>query len=290
MSAGTQIDYAALAKQAGAVNSQPAAPQDYAALAKQAGATDSQAPRAVPSSWRQPKDPFSGQSYGPMMPPQMATAIENQNRLQGRVGQVQNLVTTPVSNAVAAESGMEGIKALSEMTPGMKAAKAVQAFQGLSGDIGSHPVQVTDKLAGALADIKQGADTGLNIPSVVNKLVTRLSDVEEGPLTYDEARQFYSNLGDLAASDKMAMNAKAQRLVFGVQHALGETIADTTEQANKLSVYQGAMKDFASAKSAEEKLGIIKDWAGKVLKTGAIGAGMGAGYEGIKFLHDLIGQ
>jgi len=42
MSAGAQIDYAALAKQAGAINSQPAGSIDYAALAKQAGAVSSQ--------------------------------------------------------------------------------------------------------------------------------------------------------------------------------------------------------------------------------------------------------
>src|SRR5579859_3930156 len=44
MSAGAQIDYAALAKQAGAIKSQPAGDVDYAALAKQAGAVGSQAP------------------------------------------------------------------------------------------------------------------------------------------------------------------------------------------------------------------------------------------------------
>jgi hypothetical protein len=50
--ADTPIDYAALAKQAGAIDSQPAPPTsqnsgvDYAALAKQAGATDYQAPQS----------------------------------------------------------------------------------------------------------------------------------------------------------------------------------------------------------------------------------------------------
>jgi|SRR5216684_1946352 len=46
MSDGAQIDYEALAKQAGAIGSKPAS-MDYAALAKQAGATDSQPPPAA---------------------------------------------------------------------------------------------------------------------------------------------------------------------------------------------------------------------------------------------------
>jgi hypothetical protein len=58
MSAGTQIDYAALAKQAGAISSQPI-PQsggvDYTALAKQAGAVSSQAPQ-LDSFWRRQYD------------------------------------------------------------------------------------------------------------------------------------------------------------------------------------------------------------------------------------------
>ena len=63
MANGTQtIDYAALAKQAGAISSQPppqaAGNVDYAALAKQAGAIDSQpAPPAQSQTQEQPKIP-----------------------------------------------------------------------------------------------------------------------------------------------------------------------------------------------------------------------------------------
>lgn len=241
----------------------------------EAATNKAQGPIATPSSWRQPKDPFSGQPFGQMMPPEMATTVENQNRLQGRAGQMQNLVTTPVSNAVAAGDIATAIPELARLTPAMKISSAGGAFSALQKEIGTHPVQMTDKLAGALADIKQGADTGLQMPSVVNKLVTRLSNVEEGPLTYQEARQFYSNMGDLAASDRMAMNAKAQRLLSGVQHALGETIADTAEQAGKTSEYQAAMKGFSSAKSAQEKLEFLKGLAGKAAVGAAASAGAG---------------
>lgn len=48
MSNGAQPDYAALAKQAGAINSLPPGGVDYAALAKQAGAISSQAPGPKP--------------------------------------------------------------------------------------------------------------------------------------------------------------------------------------------------------------------------------------------------
>lgn len=243
-------------------------------------------PIATPTSWRQPKDPFSGQPFGSMMPPEMASAVEKSNRLQGRAGQVQNLVQTPVSNAVGAVDIAGAVPELAKLTPAMKASRAGGALNALEKEIGSHPVQMTDKLAGALADIKQGADTGLQMPSVVNKLVTRLSNVEEGPLTYQEARQFYSNMGDLAASDRMAMNAKGQRLLFQVQHALGDTIADTTERAGNLPVYQGAMKDFASAKSAEEKIEVLKDFALKFGKAaGWIGGGGYGLYQAAKELQ-----
>lgn len=269
---------------------QASAPPISASQAVAAGTIPTQ-PAAVPTSWRQPKDPFSGQPYGNPVPPEVAADMEARDRLQGRAGQIQNISTTPVSNAVAAESGAEGILKASELGPGLKSLKAIHAFQGLTEDIGSHPVQMTDQLANSLANLKQGADTGLNMPPVVNKLVTRLADVDEGPLTYSEARQFYSNMGDLAASDRMAMNAKAQRLLLAVQHSLGDTIADTTERASKLSVYRGAMADFASAKSAEEKLDVLKNWATKAGLGAVASAGAGAlAAGGYKLYQDFTGK
>jgi hypothetical protein len=59
VSATQTIDYAALAKQAGAINSRPAGNVDYAALAKQAGAITSQPAQQRTSVWQDIHDAFT---------------------------------------------------------------------------------------------------------------------------------------------------------------------------------------------------------------------------------------
>jgi hypothetical protein len=62
MSPGAQVDYEALAKQAGAISSQPAAQSgvDYEALAKQAGAIDSQPPASTQAAQPTPNPYVQG--------------------------------------------------------------------------------------------------------------------------------------------------------------------------------------------------------------------------------------
>lgn len=256
-------------------NVQPIQQETFSNVAPIAGVAQA---GASPASWRQPKDPFSGQPFGSPVPPEMASAIEKSNRLQGRSGQVQNLIQTPVTNAVGAVDIAGAVPELAKLTPAMKMSKAGGVFNALEKEIGDHPVQMTDKLGDALRDLKFVADTGPNPPPVINKLVTRMADLEKGPLTYSEARSFYSNIGDLSASEKMATNGKMMRVLSPVQRALGETIADTAERAGKLSIYQGAMKDFANAATAEEKVEALKNFA---LKFGKAAGWVGGGGYGL---------
>ena len=173
--------------------------------------------------------------------------------------------------------GSEAVDIAKDVLPSTE--RAGQAFQDLKSAIGENPVEITDKLGDALSQMKEGIDTGLNAPSVVNKLVTRLADTEEGPLTYSEARQFYSNMGDLATSEKMAANAKMQRLIYQVQHALGESIANTAESAGQLNQYKGAMSEFAKAKGLQEVGSNAVDVAKKAAIPALFGAGGMAAYN-----------
>lgn len=156
------------------------------------------------------------------------------------------------------------------------ASDARQAFQELEGTLGQHTVAMTDELKTALDDLKEFTDvTGRNPPSVVTKLVTRMADTEQGPLTYKEARIAYSDLSDLSASDKMNANAKLSRLVIPVKQALGNAIGQTADAAGLLQKYQTAMKDFSQSQQMTE-------FGQKILKALA-GAGISVGaYETIK--------
>lgn len=189
-------------------------------------------------------------------------------------------VTTAEKGAAAVGRGVEAIKAA---TPAAKIAKGADIFKELKSTIGEHTVEMTDNLSKALFDIKEAVDTGATLPSPINKFVTRIADLEQPPLTYSEARSFYSNIGDLAASDKMAMNDKGRRLLNQFRAALGDTIAATAENASKLHDYRTAMSTFAQGKKREEQLEIAKEFAKdialKTLKLGAAGAAAKAGWD-----------
>lgn len=156
--------------------------------------------------------------------------------------------------------------------------RAAGNFQELEGAIGQHTVAMTDKLKDAFDDLKEFTDvTGRNPPPVVNKLMTRMADTTQPPLTYKEARMAYSDLSDLSVSDKMQANAKMNRLLIPLKKALGDSIAQTTDQAGKLGQYQEAMKEFFSASRITDFGQKIKDaLSNRAVQTGLGVAGGGA--------------
>jgi hypothetical protein len=162
--------------------------------------------------------------------------------------------------------------------------KAEQGFKELAGALNSHSVEMTDRLANAAADIKDAADTGSTLPSVVNKFMTRISEEGGGPISYKEARQFYHNVSELSASERMAARPSDLRLLNEFKNALGEAIGSTADAAGRLEQYQQTMKDFARAKGVQE----AAKTAVKYLAP-AIGGG-GALYQGWRMLKDMSGN
>ena len=212
------------------------------------------------------------------------TALGNAAQFVGMAGSTAAGLMGPTEGASAAE-------AVSKALPTTSTQGASQAFQELKGTIGTHSVAMTDRLANSLADIKDAVDTGSTLPSVINKFVTRIADTDEGPLTYKEARQFYSNVSTLSASEKMATKGNDLRLLQEFKHALGETIGDTADNAGRLQQYQGAMSDFANAKQWQGRADIVKNVAKKaVIRTIEGGLATAGGYGVWRALKDLAGE
>ena len=186
----------------------------------------------------------------------------------------------------AGQAASEAGQAISEAMPAAKMAAARQQFQQLSGALGNHTVAMTDRLGNAMDAVKQAADTGSTLPSVINKFVTRIADVDKGPLTYDEARQFYHNVSELSATEKMAAKPSDLRLIQEFKHSLGETIGNTADQAGQLQKYQQAMQGFAQGAQGQARLQQAKDLALKVGGEAVLGA---AGLYGAKKLYDIFG-
>lgn len=214
---------------------------------------------------------------------QEGEGLKKQPTVLGNAAQLGTMAGTVAMDLGIGPGMAEGASAISDAIP--SAGRAGQAFQELKGAIGNHTVAVTDKLADTLSEIKDAVDTGSSLPSVINKFVTRIADVDEGPLTYKEARQFYSNVSDLSASEKMAAKGKDLRLVNLFKYALGESISNTAQAAGRLEQYQGAMSEYAKSMRIADAMDKVKDIATKAAVTAGAG---GAGYAGYKAVKDVL--
>jgi hypothetical protein len=227
--------------------------------------------------WDEIKAGLAGAQEGGGLPKQ-PTALGNAAQFAGMVG-------TEAGQLGIGPGLAEGASAIQNAIP--SAEKAGQTFQELKGAIGNHTVAVTDRMADTLSEIKSAVDTGSTLPSVINKFVTRIADTDEGPLTYKEARQFYSNVSDLSASEKMASKGKDLRLINMFKYALGDSISQTADSAGRLQDYQQAMSQYSSAKKIENAVETAKEIATKAGITAATGA---AGYAGYRAIRDIFGQ
>ena len=250
-----------------------------------AGATSLSADTRGPfrRAWDEIKGGLTAAQPGEGLKPQ-PTALGNAAEFVGMAGSTAAGLMGPEEGASAAEK-------ISNALPTTSTKGAVQGFKELQGAIGNHTVAMTDRLANSLADIKDAVDTGSTLPPVINKFVTRIADLDEGPLTYKEARQFYSNVSQLSASERMAAKPNDLRLIQEFKHALGETVSDTAANAGRLQQYQGAMSDFANAKQWQGRFEAMSDVAKKAVIRSIEGAlAGGGGYGAYRVLKDLFGS
>jgi hypothetical protein len=273
----------------GVYNGNPQTVGDFMAslplgLARVAKGTGELAPGSKGSVGQGAKDIVGGGLQAATMPLAVGSPVEAEAAASGAAN-VAGKVSSAAGKAVNAAKDVAGLNAETTL------AKAGEQFNELRGAIGQHTVQMTDKLKDSLDAIKAEVDSGISMPQVVNKFMTRMADVDKGPLTYDEARAFYKNVGDLSASERMSINRNAGRLINGFRTALGETIQNTAEAAGKLEQYQSAMEGWSKGASDAERLDKIKELVTKYGAKAAEGAaGVAGGYGLYRELKDLFGE
>lgn len=251
---GQTIDYEALAKQAGAISSQPAqsGDVDYAALAKQAGAINSEP---------------AGMKMGSIPKP--------------NAQDVANRLTKEYVPAMQMAMGGGGIKTVGEGAVGLaKAAipnveRAGQAFKEVSSVVGQHTVPVTNALSDALMQYHQLVEAGGSRSLAVSKLLNRLTIPGKAPLNYEEARLFASNISRLSADEAQRLTPVMKRAVGQIAGSLNEAISATAQSAGKLEQYQAAMKEYSQAKTLAARMEVLKKYAFRGALAAA-GGGMAA--------------
>jgi hypothetical protein len=157
--------------------------------------------------------------------------------------------------------------------------RAGQAFSEVEAAAGDHPVNINPAGEQALK-IQELAQSGGSMPKVVKDFLKRVTDPEEGPLTYSEARKFYSNATRISADEANRLTPAMKRQLSIFTQTLGSSIADTAGAAGKMEQYQGAMGEYRNASRLRSAKEAMVDYVVKpAIKAIPYGAGAAAGYK-----------
>lgn len=123
-------------------------------------------------------------------------------------------------------------------------AQASAKFQQVMGAARGQPVEVKESgnVAARIWDMSQ---RGGSRPKVITDFVKRMTDPEKGPLTYEEARDFYSNASKLSADEMKRLTPKLRFEVTKFARALDAEIRATAGAAGKGEQYGQAMREYA---------------------------------------------
>lgn len=152
-------------------------------------------------------------------------------------------------------------------------------FEDVMSAAKDQPVNLTRSLQ-PLERIQQLTSRGGPTVGAADKLYNRINTTN--PLSYEEARDFYSNLSGLSANDKMSLNPTMKRELGNFTGAFKEDIGDTAASAGKGEEYNKAMRDYARASQLKD----LRERAMKYAIPALLGAG-GATVVG-SALRDLL--
>jgi hypothetical protein len=171
----------------------------------------------------------------------------------------------------------EAVGEASNLLP--SAERAGQSLQGVMSVARNNPVDVAGPGNVAL-EIDKVAGRGGWLPKVVRDFLKRTTDPTKGPLTYEEARDFYQNATRLSADETNRLTPNAKRMIGKFTKALGDSVRGTAADAGQLKQYESGMKEYYRAMRTERQWGALKKYAIKPAIRGLpYGAGLAGGYE-----------
>jgi hypothetical protein len=121
------------------------------------------------------------------------------------------------------------------------------------------PVDVA-KVGDQALEIQSLAKSGGRMPKVVNDFLRRVTDPEQPPLTYEEARKFYTNASRLSSQEYQNLTPVMQRAVGEFTKHLGDSLQGAAEEAGVGKQYRSAMTEYAAAKRWQARGQMLKDF------------------------------
>lgn len=175
----------------------------------------------------------------------------------------------------AAEFGAEFLIPVTKVGQAAKAmlpsrARAGAKFEQVMQHAKDVPVDV-GKTGDVALRVQELADRGASMPQVVRKFLRRTTDPAQGPMTYSEARDFYSNISRLSADEFKRMTPVVQREVAQMREALDKALYGAADTVGRGADYLSAMTEYGRASKGRKAVDAVKDTAVKAGITGAAG-------------------
>jgi hypothetical protein len=164
--------------------------------------------------------------------------------------------------------------AVRAIAPSAKIAEAGTALESVSKAAGHLPIDVAGPGQAAL-DAERLASAGGTMPKVMSDFLERTSNPQKPPLTFSEARDFYSNASRLSSAEYSSLTPVMQRAVGDFRAALDASLTKTAGQVGMGDVYDQAMQQYRTAMQRQATIRELKGVAKGVVKEG-IGVGAGS--------------
>lgn len=126
------------------------------------------------------------------------------------------------------------------------AARAAGKFQDVMSAARNVPIDISGPGNVAL-NIQKLAEHGGTMPRAVTQFLRRVTDPEKGPLNYEDARLFASNISRLSADEFGRLTPVVAREVATMRVALNKAVADAAGKAGKGREYAEAMTEYGRA-------------------------------------------
>lgn len=130
------------------------------------------------------------------------------------------------------------------------------------------PINAEEPLKASLRGKEMYQHGSPSLPRILRAFNARMADPEAGPMTYKEARDFYTN-GRMAMTEYLRNNPTMWRQVTIFKNALGEAVQEAATLAGKGPEYKSAISEYRRAK-ALQKLAAAAGALG--IKMGGLGA------------------
>lgn len=213
----------------------------------------------------------AGQLAGGDQPGQM---LSGAGRMVEGAGQASTFIA-PFGGGEAASAIEKGIGAIPKMANAPRAGKIIGQIES---QIGHIPIEINEPGWKAL-DIKKLSDTGDSTPpKVIRDFIRRILDTNQPPLTFKEARDFYSNATrKLTPEEMQKLSPKMRRELGGFADTLDKAIGDTADDHGLGQQYEDAMQEYRTAMRRQARVQRLKDSVVDVTKSTAFKTALGAG-------------